>query len=295
VARELPKEATEIKPHPYGVELGALIKMVQDTKARSIKEALHKDFSRVSSKVADDICAKAEIRSSTKPSTLGPQEVEKLFQAIPKVRIMAPPTNCLSPIGQEQVLAGLQRLGAEFTTAATRPPAVYRGNPFQIEAGLAYGGRLPAEDLVQLMRFANRVPLLYQQSACSIFKATMSVEWRSYGLSQSKGALPAGPCVMFVHMASAWVPFTSESKEAIASYPEIMKEIRLALQECGRQLGIHIRRGRRMADEHRKRSYIEKYLPVIGEALQNILDLSDPQREQALVLLEDILERSRKM
>jgi DNA topoisomerase-6 subunit B len=100
---------------------------------------------------------------------------------------------------------------------------------------------------------------------------------------------------MFVHMASAWVPFTSESKEAIASYPEIIKEIRLALQECGRQLGVHIRRGRRLAEEHRRRSYIEQYLPVIGEALQNILDLSDRQREKAVATLADILERSRKL
>jgi DNA topoisomerase-6 subunit B len=294
-ANELPRQPIEIKPHPYGVELGALIKMMQDTKARSLKAALQTDFSRVSPRVADEICAQGGLNSAKRPSRLDPQEIEQLFQAIPKTKIMAPPTNCLSPIGQEQILAGLQRLGAEFTTAVTRPPAVYRGNPFQIEAGLAYGGNLPSEDLVQLMRFANRVPLLYQQSACAIFKATMSVDWRNYALSQAKGALPAGPCVILVHMASAWVPFTSESKEAIASYPEIMKEIRLALQECGRQLAVHIRRGRRLAEEHRKRSYIEQYLPIIGEALQNILDLSDRQRQQAVSTLENILERSRKL
>jgi len=189
----------------------------------------------------------------------------------------------------------LQHLGAEFYTAITRSPAVYRGNPFQIEAGLAYGGHLPSEQLVDLMRFANRVPLLYQQSACATFKATMSVDWRSYGLSQAKGALPSGPCVIFVHMASAWVPFTSESKEAIASYPEILKEIRLALQECGRRLSVHIRRGRRLAEEHKRRSYIEQYLPVIGESLQNILGLSNRQREEAVSKLESILERSRKL
>jgi DNA topoisomerase-6 subunit B len=293
--KELPPEPVEIKPHPHGVELGMLIKMMRETKARSLKTALQTDFSRVSARVAEEICAKAELEPTRKPSRLTPQEIERLFQAIPKVKIMAPPTNCLSPIGEEQVLAGLQHLGAEFYTAVTRSPAVYRGNPFQIEVGLAYGGQLPSEELVELMRFANRVPLMYQQSACATFKAVMSVEWRSYGLSQSKGALPSGPCVIFVHMASAWVPFTSESKEAIASYPEILKEIRLALQECGRRLSMHIRRGRRLAEEHRKRSYIEKYLPVIGEALQHILDLSDREREKALAQLEDILERSRKL
>lgn len=291
----LPPEPVQIKPHPYGVELGMLIKMMRETKARSLKTALQTDFSRVSAKVAEEICAQAQVDPDQRPSRLTPAEIERLFQAIPKVKIMAPPTNCLSPIGQEQILAGLQHLGAEFYTAVTRSPAVYRGNPFQIEAGLAYGGHLPSEDLVELMRFANRVPLLYQQSACAMFKAVLSVDWRSYGLSQAKGALPSGPCVIFIHMASAWVPFTSESKEAIASYPEIIKEIRLALQECGRRLALHIRRGRRLADEHRKRSYIEKYLPIIGEALQNILGLSDRQRAHALSQLQDILERSRKL
>lgn len=292
---ELPPEPVEIKPHPHGVELGAFIKMMRETKARTLKAALQTDFSRISSRVAEEICAQAKLEPTKRPARLTPQEIEQLFQAIPKVKIMAPPTNCLSPIGEEQMVAGLKHLGAEFNTAITRTPAVYRGNPFQIEVGLAYGGHLPSDQLVELMRFANRVPLMYQQSACATFKAMMSVDWRSYGLSQSKGALPSGPCVIFVHMASAWVPFTSESKEAIASYPEILKEIRLALQECGRRLSVHVRRGRRLADEHRKRSYIEQYLPVIGEALQNILGLSDPERRRAVLTLEDILERSRKL
>lgn len=292
---ELPAEPIEIKPHPYGVELGALIKLLRETKARNLKTALQSDFSRVSAKVAEEICQQAGLEPSRRPSLMTPQEIEQLFRAIPRVKIMAPPTNCLSPIGEQQILAGLKHLNAEFYTALTRSPAVYRGNPFQIEVGLAYGGQLPSDQLVELMRFANRVPLLYQQSACATFKAALSVDWRSYGLSQSKGALPTGPCVLFVHMASAWVPFTSESKEAIASYPEILREIRLALQECGRRLSMHIRRGRRLADEHRKRSYLERYLPVIGEALQNILNLSDQQRDAALVQLEEILERSRKL
>ncbi|MCS6805938.1 MAG: DNA topoisomerase VI subunit B [Acidobacteriota bacterium] len=292
---ELPAEPIEIKPHPYGVELGALIKLLRETKARNLKSALQSDFSRVSAKVAEEICQQAGLEPSRRPSLMTPQEIEQLFRAIPRVKIMAPPTNCLSPIGEQQILAGLKHLNAEFYTALTRAPAVYRGNPFQIEVGLAYGGQLPSDQLVELMRFANRVPLLYQQSACATFKAALSVDWRSYGLSQSKGALPTGPCALFVHMASAWVPFTSESKEAIASYPEILREIRLALQECGRRLSMHIKRGRRLADEHRKRSYIERYLPVIGEALQNILDLSDQQRDAALIQLEDILERSRKL
>jgi DNA topoisomerase-6 subunit B len=179
-------------------------------------------------------------------------------------------------VGEEAFQRGLEaRIAADYFSAVTRSPSVYRGNPFQVEVGLAYGGSLPAEEPVELYRFANRVPLQYQQSACAITKSVLSVDWKKYGLQQSRGALPAAPMAILVHVASVWVPFTSESKEAVASYPEIMKEIRLGLMEAGRRVGIFVRRRRREADEQKKRAYIEKYIPTIGEALQQILGFSD--------------------
>jgi DNA topoisomerase VI subunit B len=184
-------------------------------------------------------------------------------------------------------------MDASFYTAVTRAPSVYRGNPFQVEIGMAYGGELPADELVDLLRFANRVPLQYQQSSCAITKSVLGVEWRGYGLSQSKGALPTGPLVLFVHIASVWVPFTSESKEAIAGYPEILKELRLALQDCGRKLSAHIRHHRRAVDEEKKKSYIDKYIPHIGGAIREILGLSEKSESELVVTLRDILERSR--
>jgi DNA topoisomerase-6 subunit B len=121
----------------------------------------------------------------------------------------------------------------------------------------------------------------------------LQTNWKASGLQQSKGALPTAPMVLMVHIASVWVPFTSESKEAVASYPEIMKEIKLALQDVGRKLGIFIRRGMRQADEEKKRSYIEKYIPHIGIALQEILSISDKERDKVCATLKDVLERSR--
>ncbi|HSW38516.1 MAG TPA: DNA topoisomerase VI subunit B, partial [Acidobacteriota bacterium] len=268
----LPPEPREIKPHPYGVELGVLIRMMKDTSARRLSQALQHDFSRVSARIADEICRAAELRPNANPHTIVVNEAEQLYKAINSVRIMSPATNCLSPIGEEQILAGLKKeITADFYTAITRSPAVYRGNPFQIEVGLAYGGGMQRDDLIDLLRFANRVPLQYQQSACAITKAVLGIDWRGYGLSQSKGALPAGPVALFVHIASVWVPFTSESKEAVAPYPEIVRELRLALQECGRKLAVHLRAHRRAAEEAKKKSYIEKYIPHIGIALRDIL------------------------
>ncbi len=295
-SRELPREAQEIKPHPYGVELGILLKMLKDTDSRTLKGALQSDFSRVSAKVAEEIIAGAGLAQDRRARKLSRDEVERVYRAIADVKIMAPPTNCLSPIGSELILAGLhKRIEADFYEAVTRPPAVYRGNPFQVEVGAAYGGQLPADEPVDVLRFANRVPLLYQASACAISKSAISTDWRNYALQQSRGALPIGPLALFVHIASVWVPFTSESKEAVAHYPEILREFRLALQVVGRKLSAHIRRRRRQQAETKKLAYIQRYIPHIGAALQDILALSDRQRDRTVKVLTDTLERSRKL
>jgi len=297
VSSELPKQPLEIKPHPQGVEFGILVRMLRESKARNLKSFMQGEFSRVSSRVADEICAAAGLPPKTKPSRMDRSKAEELYKAISRVKIMAPPTNCLSPIGEDLIVQGLkQQVEADFYTAVTRSPAVYRGNPFLIEAGIAYGGKnMPGDDLVTMLRYANRVPLLYQQGACAITKSLVQTSWKNYGLTQSRGALPTGPALVMVHIASAWVPFTSESKEAIAHYPEIVKEIKLAVQECGRRLGIHIRRRIRQADAEKKKSYIEKYIPHIGVALRDMLGLSDRQERKVVDTLKDTLERSRKL
>ena len=291
---QMPPPPRLIKPHPYGVELGVLIRMLKETKNRSLWAFLKSDFSRVTPRVASEICERAGLREKANPTRIAREEAGKLYSAISETRIMSPPSDCVVPIGDELIKKGLaQVIEADFYEACTRPPSVYRGNPFRIECGIAYGNA-SSDELAGIMRFANRVPLLYQQSACAIHKAIVTTNWRSYGLQQSKGALPHGPLAIMVHIASVWVPFTSESKEAIAHYPEIMKDIRLALQECGRKLGQHLRRKRREAEEHTKRTYIERYIPHISEALRDILSLKQKEADRVNRKLTDILHRSRK-
>ncbi len=296
VSQELPREPQSIKPHPYGIELGALIAMLHETRGRSVKGALQADFSRVSEKVAEEICQVAGVNPNARPRKMDVQHVEALFHAISKVKIMNPPANCVVPIGEELINEGLKKtVQAEFYASATRPPAVYRGNPFVVEVGLAYGGDLPGDELIDLWRFANRVPLQYQQSACAITRAAIGTDWRNYTMQQGKGALPTGAMILFVHIASVWVPFTSESKEAVASYPEIIRELRLGLQECGRRLGGFLRHRRRLEDAEKKKSYIQAYIPHIGIALKEILDLSDQDEAKIVTVLTDTLERTRKI
>jgi DNA topoisomerase-6 subunit B len=295
VVDQLPEEPKEIKPHPNGVELGVLQTLLKAAKGRRLAGFLSDAFCRVSPRAAQEIIAQGDLKKDAKCHLLRPEEVERLYAAMGQTKLMAPPTDCLSPIGEPLILQSLgEQVEADFYTAVSRRPSVYRGNPFLVEAGLAYGGDLPADQLVTLVRFANRVPLLFQQSACAISNAVVRTDWRSYGLSQSKGALPSGPAVLLVHVASVWVPFTSESKEAVADYDEIVREIRLALQECGRKLGLFVKRRKREAEAERKRSYIEKYIPTIGEALQEILSFNQTKRTRLENKLKDLLERSRQ-
>jgi DNA topoisomerase-6 subunit B len=149
------------------------------------------------------------------------------------------------------------------------------------------------DEPVRLLRFANRVPLLYQQSSCAITKAAIQTNWRAYGLHQPKGALPIAPMAILVHVASVWVPYTSESKEAIEPYPEILKEIKLGLQQCARKLAHYLHHEMHLRQEYDRRAYIEKYLPHIGIALQDILALSNDERDSTVNMLDDVLHRSR--
>ncbi len=265
---KLPPLPREIKPHPYGVEIGLLMRLLAATTSRTLQSFLMNEFSRVGAETAKEICENAALLPSQKPTELTREHSEKLIAGIKNTKIISPPTDCISPIGEELIEKGLKKeIAAEFYCSTTRPPSVYRGNPFQIECGIAYGGQLPGDQAVTVLRFANKVPLLYQQGACGITEAITETNWKSYGLQQSGNSVPVGPAVVLVHMASVWVPFTSEAKEALAHYPEIMKEIKLAVQECGRKLSIYVNKKHHAQRQLDRANLFEAYIPEIAESL----------------------------
>ena len=286
---KLPTPAQEIKPHPHGIELGTLIKMLQDTTSNTVSSFLQSDFSRIGPGTAKDIIESSGI-STKKPKEVAQHEAEKLYNSLQSAKIIAPPTNCLSPIGQEILEKGLKKeINADFYVTITRPPAVYRGMPFQIEAAIAYGGDLEKDSAIRIIRFANRVPLLYQQGACSITDAVSSINWRPYGLSQSQDNLPVGPVIIIVSISSVWVPFTSEAKEAVAHYDEIIKEMKLALQECGRKLSIYINKHIKAAEQKGKINLFEKYIPEVAFSLSN---LTGVKKDGIIADLEKMLKKN---
>jgi DNA topoisomerase-6 subunit B len=206
----------------------------------------------------------------------------ELLEAMRATDIIAPPTGCLAPITADLVEAGLQKgYDADFYAAATRDAAVHGGDPFIVEAGIAYGGDLPAEGPADVLRFANRVPLVYQRGACATTDVVKSINWRNYGLDQPGGSgIPNGPAVVMIHIASTNVPFTSESKDAVANVPEIEHEIELAVREAARDLKSYLNKRRSMQQRREKQSKLGTILPEMAEKLASVtgrepLDIDD--------------------
>jgi DNA topoisomerase-6 subunit B len=275
VSDEVPPKTNEIKPHPYGTELGTILKMAKDAKERKLTTFLTDQFSSVGTDTAKKIVEAAGLENID-PKDLSREEARRLHEAFPKVKIMAPPTDCLSPIGEMLVRRGLKKetedVSPEFITTVTRPPSVWGGHPFQVEVGIVYGGTLVAEEQVRILRFANRVPLLYQGGGCASTVAVQDVDWRRYGLEQRGGkGMPNGPAIVLVHVASTKVPFTSEAKEAIAPLDEIHKEIKLGLQEAARHLGRHLAKKAKRAKVSEKFTLVNKILPEINRKAALVL------------------------
>ncbi|NHW22933.1 MAG: DNA topoisomerase VI subunit B [Archaeoglobales archaeon] len=281
-SNEMPKPAKAIKPHPHGIELGKLMGMLKFTNSPTLRKFLKEEFVRVGDKIADEILAKAGFSGDEDPKKLGRDEAAKLIEAFKSVELLPPPVDCLSPIGEELLMRSLiSEYSPEFVYAVTRRPKVYSGHPFLVEAAIAYGGEIRADKII-LLRFANKIPLLYQQGGCALTKAVESINWKNYGLEQTKEELPYGNAVILVHLASTNIPYTSESKEAISPIPEIMDEIRLALQEVGRKLKEYLDRKERQEVKKKKEEVIAKILPLIAKKVCEVLE-KDPVEVDRIV------------
>jgi DNA topoisomerase-6 subunit B len=290
----LPIKSIEIKPHPYGIELGTLIKIAKNTKSRKLSSFLKTEFSSVGDRTVNAVCETTELEKNLNPKEMSRNQFQAIHKAFKEVKIMSPPTDCLSPIGETLIKRSLKHetkeISPEFIITASRPASTYSGNPFQIEVGLVYGGNLPKDSTVKIMRFANRVPLLYQQGGCTTTEAISSIDWRRYGLEQKSGkGIPAGPAIFLIHVSSTQIPFTSESKEAIADVPEIENEIRLALRICARKVQHHIHKKVRRKKTKEKFELITKILPEIAKKSSKMLNKPVPSLDAVITEIMDVI------
>ncbi|HEV2231462.1 MAG TPA: DNA topoisomerase VI subunit B [Thermoplasmata archaeon] len=292
---EVPALPKEVAPHPHGLELGELAYHLKASGRATLGETLRADFFGVSPKAAREVLEAAGVRGSEPPGSVHGEALERLLASLHAQPLVAPTAESLSPIGPVLIKRGLRNVLGEvrpdfYAPPVSRPPKVRSGCPFLVEVGLVYGGGLPADQPVQLLRFANRVPLLFQQGACAITSAVEQVDWRRYGLDQRGGSgLPIGPCLLLVHVASTKVPFTSEAKEAVASDPEVDKELVLALQAAARLLTTHLSWRSRREYASEKFAIIQKILPKLAAKTSGLVDRPVPDLTPVITKIMDIV------
>ena len=274
----LPKKPYAIQPHPEGIELGELIKLMRYTDRKKLASFLKETFSSIGSITALELCKMSGLDPDRPPGSIDHEEAKRLLAAFKSIKVKSPPIDCLSPIGEFLIKAGLEKeYRLDFIATTVRPVSVYSGNPFLVEVGLGYGGELDREGRVEILRFANRVPLVYQQGACAITHAIERIPWKNYDLAQPGGdGIPAGQAVLLVHVASTKIPFTSESKDAIADLPEILDEVELGLKETARKLRRYLSRQSALSERREKEEIIRKILPRIARKLSDILGQDEP-------------------
>ncbi len=268
----LPELAGEIKPHPKGVTVDDVIFMGKKTGARTTLSFLTNEFDRMGAKGLNELKQMVDFDLIKDPKQLDWSEAEQIIKAFKKIDFIAPTTDSLRPIGEKQIQGSLENIvKPEFLTVMTRKPTVYAGGyPFQVEIAIAYGGgagrKVGEETKMEIMRFANRVPLLFDQGNCALTKAIQSVDWKRYDIKDPD----TSPVTIFINFISVHIPYTGAGKQAIADEEEVLEEVRLALMQTGRKAGIYIAHKRRESENQQKRLMFYKYIPEICSALSQI-------------------------
>lgn len=301
VSDTVPEVPPATLPHPHTMRLGEFMTHAHLFGKVNLDSFMKKGFSRVSDDTLKQFVSnglpKAFLNKSV--NSLSEEEFKKVFQAVHKTDLMSPSTRSVLTIGEEGLAKSIQRLGEiDFFSVVTRKPRICDSKPVAVEVAIArfisksnLGGE---ESQVQLLRFANRVPLQFDKAACAITQAVESVNWRSYGLGQSKDTLPLGPYVFAISVVSPFIKFKNASKETIDASDELVEEIRRALMQAGQKLSRHIKREVRAADLERKLQHIEKFGPILVKYLGKLVGAPAARVKKAEEGLAKLLGRDSK-
>ncbi|MEM0441149.1 MAG: DNA topoisomerase VI subunit B [Candidatus Caldarchaeum sp.] len=259
---KVPEPPTETLPHPVGVDVEMMTRMVAETKARNVVTFLTTSFQKIGDKTAREVLELAKLSPDIPPKKLSHEQITSLVNAFKRYEKFRPPDPTpLSPVGKEFLEAGIRKIfNPDFVYVVQREPSSYSGHPFIVEAAVAYGGNIPPSETIQLYRFANKIPLLYDERADVAWKVVdEKIDWNNYKVPK-----PA-PLAVFTSICSTKIPYKTVGKEAIADRPEIERELTMALRECGRNLKLYLSRIEKREAAAKRLSLYAKYLPMIAE------------------------------
>lgn len=301
VSNEVPVIPEPTEPHPHTMKLGEFIAHSHLFGRVKVDQWLKKGFSRVGESVLAELTKEGGLSKSTLSRTvdsLNEADFKEIFTSLQKVQLKAPATSSVLAIGEESLAKSILRLGeTDFFSVVSRKPTICDFKPIQVEVAVARlkdTAGIDPDEPVQVLRFANRVPLQFDKAGCAIVQSITSVNWKSYGIAQPKNALPRGPYTIAVSVVSPFIKFKNASKETIDSSDELVQEIRLALIQAGQKLSRHIRRESKENELEERLKYIEQFCPILVETLCRITDASDNRKKKAEEGLRKILGRDTK-
>lgn len=288
VSNEVPSIPDAIEPHPHTMKLGEFIAHSHLFGRATVATWLKKGFSRITDNVIKEFITNGADKKMFEQSIdkTTDEQFKNLFSAVQKTTLMAPSTKSVMTIGELAFSKSIRRLGEiDFFAVMTRKPTICDYKPVAVEVAIARlqnGNQNPEEQgPVQVLRFANRVPLQFDKAACAIVRAIETVNWRAYGLQQPKGGLPMGDYVIAVSMVSPFIKFKNASKETIDASDELVEEMRRALIQAGQRLSRHIRKENREADLENKTRHIEQFCPILVNALCRITKAPEARKKRA--------------
>ncbi len=280
-------------PHPHTMKLGEFMTHTLLYGNITLEKYLKTAFSRVTDTALKELLKHGLKKSWLKQGLKKIKDIEykAIFQAIQGAPLQSPSTKSVLTVGEDGLAKSISKLGdVDFLSVVTRKPRICDFKPVVIEVAIArFLNRGKEEDFIQLLRFANRVPLQFDKASCAITKSVESINWKSYGLVQSKSNLPKGPYVFAVSVTSPFIKFKNASKETIDSSDELIEEIRLALMQAGQKLSRHIKREFKAIDLERKKKHIAKFGPILVQGLANITSASIARKKRASKGLAKIL------
>ncbi len=296
VSEELISIPEAVAPHPHTMKLGEFLAHATLFGKSTLTTFLKTGFSRVNEPVLDELCKlgvkKAWLKESV--TSLGQNEMKTVFTALQEAKLMAPSTRSVLSIGEDALSKSIRRLGEiDFFSVLSRKPTICDAKPVAVEVAIARlkDSKNEADDPVEVLRFANRVPLQFDKGACAIVKSIESVNWKSYGLNQPKRSVPTGPYVIAVSVVSPFIKFKNASKETVDASDELVAELRLALMQAGQRLARFVNKERREADLEKKRAHIEQFGPILIEGIGRITGAPKPRLEKAKEGLMKLLGR----
>lgn len=295
VSSTLPDVPEATLPHPHTMKLGEFMTHAGLFGKITLDNFLKKGFSRITDATLKDLTKHGVNKNlfSKALTAISEEDYKKVFQAIQQVELVAPSTRSVMTVGEDALSKSIHRLGeVDFFSVVTRKPTICDFKPVVVEVAIARFIKMgESDDPVQLLRFANRVPLQFDKSACAITRAVESVNWRTYGLGQPKDSIPLGPFVMAVSVTSPFIKFKNASKETIDGGDDLIEEIRRALMQAGQKLSRHIKAESKAADLERKIQHIEKFAPILVQGLARIVGAPKSREAKAEEGLKKILGR----